>query len=101
MDFRLLLVITPIIFSLGFTIFWLSKWDVLVWDNKVAPGLPTVENNQVWEDTGLVASQGRPSNGYPVFTVRTLAVNALGIPTVFFLGAIFAMQFIRRGIISA
>ena len=101
MDFRLLLVLTPIIFSLGFTIFWLSKWEVLKWDNKVAPGVPTVENIQVWEDTGLVASQGRPSNGYPVFTVRTLAVNALGIPTVFFLGAIFAMQFIRRGIISA
>ena len=33
---------------------------------------------------------------YPVFTVRWLAVNALGIPTVFFLGAITAMQFIRR-----
>ena len=35
----------------------------------------------------------RPSEGYPVFTVRTAAVNALGIPTVFFLGAILAMQF--------
>ena len=28
-----------------------------------------------------------------VFTVRTSAVNALGFPTVFFLGAILAMQF--------
>ena len=48
-----------------------------------------------------IATSGRPDNGYPVFTVRTLAVNALGIPTVFFLGAIFAMQFIRRGVINA
>ena len=33
---------------------------------------------------------------YPIFTVRWLAVHALAIPTVFFLGAIAAMQFIRR-----
>jgi photosystem II cytochrome b559 subunit beta len=33
---------------------------------------------------------------YPIFTVRWLAVHALGIPTVFFLGALAAMQFIRR-----
>ncbi len=33
---------------------------------------------------------------YPIFTVRLLAVHALAIPTVFFLGAIAAMQFIRR-----
>ncbi len=32
---------------------------------------------------------------YPIFTVRWLAVHTLGIPTVFFLGAISAMQFIR------
>ncbi|WP_413442947.1 cytochrome b559 subunit beta [Synechococcus sp. MIT S1220] len=38
----------------------------------------------------------RPEKGYPVITIRTLAVNALGIPTVFFLGALAAMQFIRR-----
>ena len=37
--------------------------------------------------------KNRPEEGYPVFTVRTAAVNALGIPTVFFLGAILAMQF--------
>jgi len=33
---------------------------------------------------------------YPIFTVRWLSVHVLGIPTVFFLGALAAMQFIRR-----
>nr|YP_001019124.1 photosystem II protein VI [Chlorokybus atmophyticus]ABD62216.2 cytochrome b559 beta subunit of photosystem II [Chlorokybus atmophyticus]WKT05692.1 cytochrome b559 beta subunit of photosystem II [Chlorokybus atmophyticus] len=33
---------------------------------------------------------------YPIFTVRWLAVHALAVPTVFFLGAISAMQFIQR-----
>ena len=33
---------------------------------------------------------------YPVFMVRWLAVHALGIPTVFFLGALAAIQFVRR-----
>ena len=33
---------------------------------------------------------------YPIFTVRWLAVHVLGVPTVFFLGAITAMQLIRR-----
>ncbi|AFY69206.1 Cytochrome b559 subunit beta [Thalassoporum mexicanum PCC 7367] len=33
---------------------------------------------------------------YPVFTVRWLSIHALGVPTVFFLGAIAAMQFISR-----
>lgn len=33
---------------------------------------------------------------YPIFTIRWLAVHALAIPTVFFLGAIAAMQFIQR-----
>ena len=31
---------------------------------------------------------------YPIFTVRWLAVHTLGVPSVFFLGAIAAMQFI-------
>ncbi len=68
MDFRVVLVITPIVFAWIFTVFWLGRWDVF-------------------------RLTGRPSEGYPVFTVRTAAVNALGIPTVFFLGAILAMQF--------
>ena len=33
---------------------------------------------------------------YPIFTVRWLSVHALGIPTGCFLGALAAMQFIRR-----
>ena len=33
---------------------------------------------------------------YPVFTVRWLAVHTLGVPSVFFVGAIAAMQFIQR-----
>lgn len=33
---------------------------------------------------------------YPIFTVRWLSVHALAIPSVFFLGAIAAMQFIQR-----
>eukprot|EP00441_Pelagodinium_beii_P035697 CAMPEP_0197646496 /NCGR_PEP_ID=MMETSP1338-20131121/23522_1 /TAXON_ID=43686 ORGANISM="Pelagodinium beii, Strain RCC1491" /NCGR_SAMPLE_ID=MMETSP1338 /ASSEMBLY_ACC=CAM_ASM_000754 /LENGTH=114 /DNA_ID=CAMNT_0043220135 /DNA_START=82 /DNA_END=423 /DNA_ORIENTATION=+ len=32
---------------------------------------------------------------YPIFTFRWLAVHALVIPTVFFLGAISSMQFIQ------
>ena len=33
---------------------------------------------------------------YPIFTGRWPALHTLGIPTVFFLGALAAMQFIRR-----
>ncbi|MDG2991613.1 cytochrome b559 subunit beta [Candidatus Synechococcus calcipolaris G9] len=33
---------------------------------------------------------------YPIFTVRWIAVHTLGVPTIFFLGAIAAMQFIQR-----
>ena len=42
-----------------------------------------------------VPASTTPRN-YPIFTVRWLAVHALGIPTVFFLGALAAMQFVRR-----
>jgi photosystem II cytochrome b559 subunit beta len=33
---------------------------------------------------------------YPIFTIRWLAVHTLAVPSVFFLGAIAAMQFIQR-----
>ena len=33
---------------------------------------------------------------YPIFTFRWLAVHALAVPVVFFLGSITAMQFIQR-----
>lgn len=36
------------------------------------------------------------SYNYPIFTVRWLAVHGLAVPTIFFLGAITAMQFIQR-----
>jgi photosystem II cytochrome b559 subunit beta len=38
----------------------------------------------------------KASYTYPIFTVRWLAVHALAVPTVFFLGSITAMQFIQR-----
>lgn len=33
---------------------------------------------------------------YPIYTIRWLSIHALGVPTVWFLGAIAAMQFITR-----
>ena len=94
MDFRVVLVIAPIIFSWIFTVFWLGKWDVfrLTPFGLPKPGVAPFKNYQVWEDSSII-NTNRPEEGYPVFTVRTAAVNALGIPTVFFLGAILAMQF--------
>ncbi len=97
---KTLIVLAPIFIASLSTIFWLSFWGVLKWDQSIIPGLPSLENYQDWEDSGIVPDK-RTKEGYPVFTVRTLAVNALGIPTVFFLGAIFAMQFIRRGLFNA
>ena len=40
------------------------------------------------------AATSTPRN-YPILKVRWLAVDTLGIPTVFFLGGLAAMQFIR------
>ncbi len=97
---KTLIVLAPILIAATSTIFWLSFWGVLNWNEGALPGVPFLENYQDWEDSGIVPDN-RPKGGYPVFTVRTLAVNALGIPTVFFLGAIFAMQFIRRGFFNA
>ena len=44
----------------------------------------------------MTQSPATTPRNYPIFTVRWLSVHALGIPTVFFLGALAAMQFIRR-----
>lgn len=41
------------------------------------------------------SNQNQPVS-YPIFTVRWIAVHTLAIPTVFFIGAIAAMQFIQR-----
>ena len=95
MILKTLIVLAPVLIAAVSTIFWLSFWGVFKVDNGIS-----IENYQNWEDSGIVPDN-RSEKGYPVFTVRTLAVNALGIPTVFFLGAIFAMQFIRRGVFNA
>ena len=87
LDIRVAIVLLPIIFSVAFALFWLSKWGVLDWGNQVFPGVPNIQNDMVMEGN---------QRAYPVFTVRWLDVNALGIPTVFFLRAIGAMQFMRR-----
>ena len=89
-----LIVLAPILIATVSTILWLSVWGVFKFENGIS-----VENYQDWEDSGIIPDN-RQKGGYPVFTVRTLAVNALGIPTVFFLGSIFAMQFIRRGLFN-
>ena len=90
---KLLLVISPVIFSAVFTLFCLSRWGIFRLDD----GSFGFKNTQDWGDDSALTSEGRPKEGYPVFTVRTLAVNALGIPAVFFIGAIAAMQFVRKG----
>ncbi|CAK9105909.1 unnamed protein product [Durusdinium trenchii] len=46
--------------------------------------------------TVRAAEMARTPVAYPIFTFRWLAVHALVIPTVFFLGAISSMQFIQR-----
>ena len=37
-----------------------------------------------------------PKFNYPIYTVRWLAIHTLGVPSVWFLGAIAAMQFTNR-----
>lgn len=46
----------------------------------------------------IAMTSGNPNEPitYPIFTVRWLSVHALAVPSVFFLGAIAAMQFIQR-----
>lgn len=44
----------------------------------------------------MTANNPNEPISYPIFTVRWLAVHTLGVPSVFFLGAIAAMQFIQR-----
>ncbi len=44
----------------------------------------------------MASNSGNQPISYPIFTVRWVAVHTLGVPTVFFIGAIAAMQFIQR-----
>ncbi|MBE7385464.1 MAG: cytochrome b559 subunit beta [Leptolyngbya sp. SIO1E4] len=46
--------------------------------------------------TNLTNQSARSEIEYPIYTIRWLAIHALGVPTVWFLGAIGAMQFITR-----
>ncbi|NEP05050.1 MAG: cytochrome b559 subunit beta [Okeania sp. SIO2G4] len=46
--------------------------------------------------TNVPIQPNKPAVNYPIYTVRWLAIHALGIPTVWFLGAIASMQFITR-----
>ncbi|CAE7720176.1 psbF, partial [Symbiodinium microadriaticum] len=45
---------------------------------------------------GDAPAVARTPVAYPIFTFRWLAIHALVVPTVFFLGAISSMQFIQR-----
>ena len=44
----------------------------------------------------MTTKQSKEVLVYPIFTVRWLAIHAIAVPTIFFLGAISAMQFIQR-----
>ncbi len=44
----------------------------------------------------MTANNPNEPISYPIFTVRWLSIHALGVPSVFFLGAIAAMQFTQR-----
>ncbi|MGK7956488.1 MAG: cytochrome b559 subunit beta [Crocosphaera sp.] len=44
----------------------------------------------------MVNNTPNQPTSYPIFTVRWLAVHTLAVPSVFFVGAIAAMQFIQR-----
>ena len=85
-NYKILLVVAPIAFSVISTAFWLTRWEIIVWGKQFF-GVPSIQNRKEWIDSPLAPFK-REDGGYPVFTVRTLAVNALGIPTVFFLGAL-------------
>ena len=36
------------------------------------------------------------SISYPIFTIRWVAIHALAVPAIFFIGSITAMQFLQR-----
>mmetsp|Transcript_28724 Transcript_28724/g.62644 ORF Transcript_28724/g.62644 Transcript_28724/m.62644 type:complete len:132 (+) Transcript_28724:62-457(+) len=52
-------------------------------------------------DSTARAAEQKPATArtpvaYPIFTFRWLAIHAIAVPAVFFLGSISAMQFIQR-----
>ncbi len=46
--------------------------------------------------SNLQRSPAETRANYPIYTVRWLAIHSLGVPTVWFLGALASMQFIGR-----
>jgi photosystem II cytochrome b559 subunit beta len=46
--------------------------------------------------TNTSSQPTRSPADYPIYTVRWLAIHTLGVPTIWFLGAIASMQFITR-----
>lgn len=44
----------------------------------------------------ITEQPNQPGIEYPIYTVRWLAIHTLGVPSVWFLGAIAAMQFTAR-----
>ena len=101
MDLRILIVLAPITVAVSITLAWLLIWKVIE-INNFTPRLNNslVELNQLWGEGKIAGADDvvteEPKRPYAVFTVRWLTVNVIGIPSVFFLGAIAAMQFIRR-----
>ena len=53
MAIKILIVIAPVLIASLSTVFWLSYWGVLKWNDGVLPGVPSLENYQDWEDVGL------------------------------------------------
>ena len=64
MDFRVVLVITPIVFSWIFTVFWLGRWDVFRLTPLGLPkkGVAPFKNYQVWEDSALIPAKPKSKN---------------------------------------
>ena len=91
---KIAFVLIPVLVAVINTVFWMSAWGIFSWRNAMS-GLPFFDNRKQWVGASLV-KEGAFDREYPVITIRTLAILALGIPTVFFLGALSAMQFIRR-----
>jgi photosystem II cytochrome b559 subunit beta len=46
--------------------------------------------------TNIPTQPTQPRVEYPIYTVRWLAIHALGVPAVWFIGAIASMQFLTR-----
>ena len=87
-------------FNMPLTIQWVS-WEQRAPEQRQSKGATDAVKNRYSNSHWFksLMSQTPVSSAprvYPIFTVRWLALHTLGVPTVFFLGALAAMQFIRR-----